>query len=119
VGIKVLAGDFGRGEAMLGFFGSTALALPKKGTLLGTETIDLKSDVVRVAHQTEESIHALPIDQWQTTGKPPLTLDDLEAEVHAAGFRKDVAFAVYLKDGRKFLAVADARSYGRIKAAAG
>ena len=54
---------------------------------------------------------------WGLVGAALFGPVGLLAGALAGGNRKEIAFAVYLKDGRKFLAVADPKTYQQIVAA--
>ncbi len=105
--VHILGGDFGeRKKAKLGR--GPTLVIPM-GRLKRSVKLDLKKELDRVEVQTEDSIKKLTWSRVLLFG------------VFALGMRKDkskIYFAAYLKDGRKFLAMTDRKTFTQIQAAA-
>lgn len=128
--IKVLAGDIGNGDWTvihnlaafeiilpadvkgLGFFaGIKAAMTPTK--------IVLKGGIASVETMSEEQIKsAVGAGLWGAAGAVLLGPLGLLAGVLAGGNRKEVVFSCTLKDGRKFLASSDQRTFTAFQAEA-
>ncbi len=87
------------------------------GKLFGVKLLPLNSlDAVEI--QTEESVKDLfDTASWAAAGA--LLAGPLGAVIGGVfgGHKKEVCFAAYLKDGRRFLAVADSDTFRQIQAA--
>jgi hypothetical protein len=85
---------------------------------LASSKIDFRNEVEGVEIQTEESVRdLLDTASWAAAGA--LLAGPLGAVIGGVfgGHKKEVCFAAYLKDGRKFLAVADSDTFRQIQAA--
>ena len=116
VAIKLLAGDFGKGTAaVFDYYGQAHLAIFKAYSS-GRTNIALRADVERIEIHTEESVKKLSgTVAWGLAGSALLGPVGLLAGLMLGGKGKQVVFAAYLKDGRKFLAVADSKTFQKIQ----
>jgi len=115
--VSILAGDFGKKEARV-------IAPPLRPAILSIATGLLRftdiplEDFERVEIQTEDSAKSLlGAAGWGLAGAALLGPVGLLAGLLLGGKKKSVCFAAYLKDGRKFLAVTDSKTYQKIQAA--
>ena len=114
--LKIIAGDFEKGTYDLptDLFGKE-IVIRKQMSLA---KIELHSLLDRVEVHSEESVKTLTgTAGWGITGA--LLMGPLGAigGMLIGGRVKDICFAAYLKDGRKFLATTDGKTYQRIVAA--
>lgn len=113
--IKVLAGDWGKGS---GQFMLNSFALPKPEGFLAFETVPM-SEMQTMEIATEESVkRAGGTIGWGAVGAAALGPVGLLAGLLLGGRGKDVVFVARLKDGRKFLARTDSKTFAKIQAAA-
>lgn len=113
--IKIQAGDFQEGEGSIFSFGS--FSLRKKGAWFDSEIVR-PTEVEEVSIATEESVKRLGgTVGWGAAGAVILGPVGLLAGLLLGGRGKQVTFVVRLKDGRKFLATTDAKTFGKIQAA--
>lgn len=113
--IKIHAGDFQVGDGSSFSFGSFALRKP--GSWFGTEVIT-SADIEEVAVATEDSVKRIGGTLgWGAAGAAILGPVGLLAGLLLGGRGKNVTFAVRLKDGRKFQATTDAKTFTKIQAA--
>lgn len=113
--IKVLAGDIVEGDYSLksSWSGETTLK-----SFLGLERINLDHEVRDVEILTEENKKKfLGSFVGGVIGAAVLGPAGLLAGAFTGGQKKQITFACYLKDGRKFLAVTDAKTFSKIQAA--
>ena len=119
--IKIIASpDFAEHKCdFVTFLGAaTLLVRLKEGGWGETERIDLKSALERVEIQTEESSRKLTSAAgWGLAGTIALgPLGLLLGSLWGARSKKQVCFAAYLKDGRKFLGVTDPKTFQKLQA---
>jgi hypothetical protein len=115
--IKILAGDlkacswdvnadlFGKDfKIQWGIFGSG-------------DIIDLKKEIQSVELMTEDKKKKLiGSAAWGAIGGLALGPIGIAAGLLAGGNKKDVTFACYLKDGRKFMATTDSKTFTKLQA---
>ena len=117
--IKVLASpDFEEQSATLTTGpGVAVLAIRRKGDGQ-SEAIDLKEHLESVSLQTEEEVRSLAgAAGWGVLGSlffGPAGL--LLGALWGSRGRKEICLAAYLKDGRKFLGIADAQTFQKLQA---
>lgn len=113
--LTIHAGDFAIGAGHEYAFGNLRLLRPNK--LWSVEVVPT-SELEEVAVATEESVKRLGgTVGWGVVGGALLGPVGLLAGLLAGGRGKDVTFTARLKDGRKFLATTDAKTYTKISAA--
>jgi hypothetical protein len=114
--IEMIAGDFGRDTYELPEDRYGMIELRKEYSLT---KVDLTILIERVELHSEESIKkVLGTAGWGIAGG--LLLGPLGAigGMLIGGRTKKVCFAAYLKDGRKFMATTDSKTYQRLAAKA-
>ena len=112
---KILGGDFPGHSNFIVTFGKTALAWGIGGK---DSSIDLNGNITSVEIVTEENKKKfLGAAGWSLAGGALLGPVGLLVGALAGGNKKEVSFAVYLKNGKKFLAKADPGTYQKIVAA--
>lgn len=117
--IKVEAGDLDKGSwQFTGLFGS---ALMTKSTTKDHpwrgESVDLGADLERAELLDEESVKRLAgTAGWGIAGAVLLGPLGAIGGILLGGNKKEVAFAAYLKDGRKFMGVTDGGTWKKIMA---
>jgi hypothetical protein len=107
---KILAGDapFTPGMGVgVGIMGVSAAYQPLEGLIASVETVT-EENKTKIAGKLG----------WGTAGMVAFGPVGALAGLILGGRRKEVCFACYLKDGRKFLAIADAEIYQKFVAAA-
>jgi len=112
---KIIAGDFD-GYSLVTNFGQLCLS-----KTLG-DTIDLKGNIERVELVTEENKKKiLGSAAWGITGyvvggliAAPVAIAAGIAGLLRGGRKKEVCIAVYLKNGKKFMAITDQNIYQKI-----
>lgn len=115
--IKVIAGDLATGtydvpHDLLG----REIVMRKQFSF---DKLDLVKEIERVELQTEESVKRLAgTAGWGIAGMAIFGPLGAIGGMLIGGKDKNVCFAVYLKDGRKFLATTDGKTYQKIAAAA-
>lgn len=118
--IKVVAGDLDKGSwQFTGMFG-TAIMLRTSTTnnLWGGEKINLLEDVDNIEQLNEEKVKKLAgTAGWGIAGGVLLGPLGAIGGILLGGNKKEVAFACYLKDGRKFMATTDGKTWQKITAA--
>lgn len=111
---KILGGDFPGHTSFVSAFGQTMI----RWGLKQDQSVKLNGNIERVETITEENKKKfLGAAGWGLVGGALFGPVGLLAGALAGGNKKEVAFAVYLKDGRKFLAKADPGTYQKIVAA--
>ncbi len=110
--IKVLAGDIEKGSwTFVSLFGQ---ALMKKGS----PEINLKEETESIELLDEEKYNKLARKAgWAIAGGIATGGVGLVAGALFGGRKKTMTFACELKDGRKFMAVTDRKSWTKIQAA--
>ena len=112
--IKVLAGDFKKGEGQ--FVGSAFMLKTVEHSFVGERVPCCDVEALDIA--TEESVkHAGGTLGWGAAGAVLLGPAGLLAGLLLGGRGKEVTFVVRFDDGRKLLASCDAKTYGKIQAA--
>lgn len=118
--IKVVAGDLDKGSwQFTGMFG-TAIMLRTSTTnnLWGGEKINLLEDVESIEQLNEEKVKKLAgTAGWGIAGGVLLGPVGAIGGILLGGNKKEVAFACHLKDGRKFMATTDGKTWQKIAAA--
>lgn len=112
--IKVLAGDFSKGDASYSF-GMITLKT-KEHSFLG-ENMKVKDTFEAVEIATEESAVKLGgAVGWGAAGALLAGPVGLLAGAVLGGRGKDVVFVAKLKDGRKFMGQTDSKTFTKLKA---
>lgn len=113
--MKVLGGDFGKGD---GFYAFGGMSLPDPSSIWGSKINLQCSDLTEVALATEDSVKKLGgAAGWGAVGALALGPVGLLAGVILGGNKKEVTFIAKLNDGRKFMATVDSKTYTKILAA--
>ena len=108
---KIISGDFPKSTAYSGSFGARSITWGWGKD----KTIDLRKQVDSVEIVTEESKKKfMGTAGWGLAGAIALGPLGLIAGALAGGNKKEVCFACHLKDGRKFMAVTDPKTYQEI-----
>lgn len=118
--IKVVAGDIDKGSwQFTGAFGSATMhKASTKNSLWKGETVDFKKQVASMDLLTEEKVKKLAgTAGWGLAGGALLGPLGALGGVLLGGNKKEVAFACYLKDGRKFMATTSNKTWQSILAA--
>ena len=113
--IKVIAGDIETGVWVVphDIFGRQLMRKE-----LSSTKINLKQELERIELQTEESVKKLAgTAGWGLTGLALFGPLGAIGGMLIGGRGKKVCFAAYLKDGRKFLATTDGKTFQKISAA--
>jgi len=109
--VKIIAGDFPKGSQLSVTLGEASLFWGLKKD----QKIDLKKNLSRIERVTEESKKKfLGSAGWGLLGGAALGPVGLIAGALAGGNKKEICFAGYLKDGRKFMAVSDLSTYQKL-----
>jgi hypothetical protein len=112
--IKVLAGDISKGS--WDFTGMFRTAIMTKG-LFG-ETIDFAKETENIEQLNEEKVKKLiGTAGWGLAGAALLGPLGAIGGMLLGGNKKEVTFSCYLKDGRKFMATTDGKTWQKILAA--
>lgn len=112
--IKLHAGDWGKGR---GDFGFGMIGLPKPGGWGSMEQISVRT-LEEVDLASEESVKRVGgTVGWGVVGAVALGPVGLLAGLLLGGKGKEVTFVAKFKDGKKFLATTDSKTYTKIKAA--
>ena len=112
--VKVLAGDFLKGDGQFGF-GSLTLKT-KKHRIVG-ETIPI-TELEDVEVATEENVKKLGgTVGWGAAGALVFGPVGLLAGLLLGGNNKQVTFVAKFKDGRKLLAITDSKTFTKLQAA--
>lgn len=117
--VKVEAGDIDKGAWQYsGMFGTAMLTRastkdhPWKG-----ETINLGQELERIEPLDEEKVKKLAgTAGWGVAGAVLLGPIGAIGGILIGGNKKEVAFAAYLKDGRKFMATTDGGTWKKLMA---
>lgn len=110
--MKVLGGDFGKGNGTYAFGG---LSLPDPASNWGGQVSIPCSFLEEVAIATEDSVKKFGgAAGWGAVGALALGPVGLLAGVILGGNKKDVTFVARLRDGKKFLATVDSKTYAKI-----
>jgi len=118
--IKVVAGDLDKGSWQFhSFFGTATMSRASTTqSLWKGETIDLKSQVENIEQLTDEKVKKLAgTAGWGIAGGVLLGPLGAIGGMLLGGNKKEVAFACYLKGGRKFMATTDGKTWQKIIAA--
>lgn len=111
--IEVIAGDINKGAWSVG----TNLGLSPLGFGQMTRRYEWKRDVARVELQTEEGVKKLAgTAGWGLAGLALLGPVGAIGGMLLGGRGKKVCFACYLKNGQKFLATTDGKTWQKIAA---
>ncbi len=118
--IKVMAGDLDKGSwQFVGMFGAATMtrASTTKSLWKG-ESINLKTEAENIEQLNEEKVKKLAgTAGWGIAGAVLLGPLGAIGGMLLGGNKKEVAFACYLKDGRKFMATTDGKTWQKIAAA--
>jgi hypothetical protein len=109
--VRILAGDLGEGvpALLLGTFGEYTLSVPRP--FQQAEAIDVREELAEVALvRSEEAEGELPL-QWQVMLRARRTQ-------RMRRQKGTVTFVAQLKDGRKFLALTDTKTFKVLQGAA-
>lgn len=117
MGIKLLGGDFGEKEAILVQTPGKPLTLRIVEGFLKWTDIPVKDQIERVEIQTEESLKKLSVGWGLAGGLLFGPLGALAGFVLGGKKKKEICFACYLKDGHKFLAITDSKTFQKLRAA--
>ncbi len=118
--IKIIAGDLDHGDwQFTGMFGTCLMTRAStKSSFWTGESVDLKSAVESVDQLNEEKVKKLAgTAVWGVAGAALLGPLGAIGGMLLGGNKKEVAFACYLKDGRKFMATTDGKTWQKILAA--
>lgn len=117
---EIIAGDFPQGSALIenkDMWGKTTTLELRWGTkailfVSNSNQVLLSGHVERVELVTEENKKSFVGSAgWGLVGAAALGPLGLIAGALAGGNKKEICFSCYLKDGRKFMAIADNKSY--------
>ena len=112
--IKIHAGDFLKGDSQYSF-GSLVLKT-KEHSFLGEAIPVTKLETVEVA--TEESVKRIGgTIGWGVAGAVILGPVGLLAGLLLGGKKKEITFVGKFRDGRKFLATTDSKTFTKLQAA--
>jgi hypothetical protein len=122
---EIIAGDFSKKSTYSSFMDKPRLSWPKPNSFLHEEVL-LSGNVERVEIVTEENKKKmLGSVGWGLTGAvvggliaAPIAIAAGLAGLLKGGNKKEICFACYLKDGRKFMAVVDPKIYMQISSLA-
>lgn len=118
--IKVVAGDLDTGAWQFsGMFGTCIMtrASTTKSMWKG-ETYNLKTDVESIEQLTEEKVKKLAgTAAWGVAGAVLLGPLGAIGGMLVGGNKTEIAFACHLKDGQKFMATTDSKTWQKIMAA--
>ena len=110
--MKILGGDFGKGQ---GAFNGKFVELPDPSSLWGKKLSFFSSDIEEVALANEANVKKFGgAAGWGVVGGLALGPLGLLAGVALGGNKKEVTFVARFKDGRKFLATVDNKTYTKI-----
>lgn len=118
--IKVLAGDLDHGDwGFAGLFGQALMTKPStQANIWKGETIDLKLNAENIEALDEEKVKKLAgTAGWGLAGAVLLGPLGAIGGMLLGGNKKQVTFACYLSDGRKFMATTDSKTWTKIMAA--
>lgn len=116
--LKILSGDFSEKGCLVSSLGTFSIIESNGFLSKKTETI-LNNNIERVELMTEEKAKSfLGAAGLGIAGAIVLGLLGAVAGLLAGGNKKEICFACYLKDGKKFMAVADAKTYQKLAALA-
>lgn len=118
--IKVVAGDLDKGTwQFVGIFGACSMTRASTSkSLWKGETYDLKTDVESVEQLTEEKVKQVAATAaWGVAGAVILGPLGAIGGMLVGGNKTEVAFVCNLKDGRKFMATTDSKTWQKIMAA--
>lgn len=116
--IKVVAGDLTEGKWQ--FTGMLGQALMTRADQMSwkPQSVDLKHDAESVELMTEEKVKKLAgTAGWGAAGMVLLGPLGAIGGILLGGNKKEVAFVCHLKDGRKFMATTDGKTWQKITAA--
>lgn len=117
--IKVIAGDLATGKWYFSsVLGHATMSIPSTTEHLWKgERVDLNEDLERVELQTEDNIKKLGgTAGWGLAGAALLGPVGAIGGILLGGRGKEVMFAAYLKDGRKFLGTTDGKTWQKLSA---
>lgn len=116
--VKVVAGDISEGKWQFTAMFSQALMTRADQMSFKPQTVDLIRDVESLEQLTEEKVKKLAgTAGWGAAGAVLLGPVGAIGGILLGGNKKEVAFAAYLKDGRKFMATTDGKTWQKIQAA--
>ena len=118
--IKVHAGDIDKGTwQFTGMFGTSIMTRASTtGHMWKGETYNFATDVERVEMLDEEKVKKLAgTAGWGLVGAALLGPLGAIGGILLGGNKKEVVFACYFKDGRKFMATTDSKTFTKISAA--
>ncbi|MCK9362158.1 MAG: hypothetical protein M0P74_00925 [Syntrophales bacterium] len=124
MGIKIVAGDLtnGKYELCSSCFDNNLrirdLSIPFSGSFGNKKgTLSIREDFDHIEIINEESKKKfIGTAAWGALGAAVFGPLGLLAGVLAGGNKKEVAFAAFLKDGRKFMAISDSKTVNKILA---
>lgn len=116
--VKVVAGDINEGKWQFsGLLGQAIMTQPDAFSFK-QHTVDLVRDADSLEQLTEEKVKKLAgTAGWGAAGAVLLGPVGAIGGILLGGNKKQVAFAAYLKDGRKFMATTDGKTWQKIQAA--
>ncbi len=118
--IKVVAGDLDKGTwQFVGLFGTCSMtrASTTKSVWKG-ETYNLKTDIDSLEQLTEERVKEIAgTAAWGVAGAILLGPLGAIGGMLIGGNKTEVAFTCALKDGQKFMAITDSKTWQKILAA--
>lgn len=118
--VKIIGGDIHKGTwHFSSVLGSASIYCPSTPDHpMKGERIDMKTEVDRIEQLNEESVKKLAgMAGWGIAGAVVAGPLGAIGGMLLGGNRKDVAFACYLTDGRKFMATTDSGTWNKIIAA--
>jgi hypothetical protein len=118
--IKVVAGDLDHGTwDFNGMFGSALMTRAStKAHIWKGETYSFSTDIENVELLDEEKVKKLTgTAGWGVAGAVLLGPLGAIGGILLGGNKKEVAFAAYMKDGKKFMATTDSKAWKKIMAA--
>jgi len=121
---EVIAGDFPKKTEFVQSKEGPKLKYPGSNQVFGFayNEVSLAGNIERIEIVTEENKkRILGSTAWGITGAvlgsfiaAPVALAAGIAGILKGGNKKEICFACYLKDGRKFMAIAEAKAYTQI-----
>ena len=118
--IKIHAGDLDHGSwDFNGMFGSAIMTRAStKAHMWKGETYNFGTDIERVEALDEEKVKKLAgTAGWGLAGAALLGPLGAIGGILLGGNKKEVVFSCYFKDGRKFMATTDSKTFTKISAA--
>lgn len=118
--VKVVAGDLKQGKWQFSGAGGGAIMVSADTSSLSwkMEKVNLVSSVETLEQLTEEKVKKLAgTAGWGLAGAALLGPLGAVGGMLLGGNKKQVSFVAYLKDGRKFMATTDGKTWEKIQAA--